>query len=176
MLAAELEKEEVVDVNYYEWDEWLDYYYEDFYYAVEEIVEEGIDFEAPPEELQQQLEEVEPILGPMCVNNMKNQIYMQFVCDEEDDIKEKQQISVSVAFLAFFIGVTFARTMSYLNERMHLDNEEWDIKNTTVGDYSVEVTISPMHWYIWRNKTFDENESRSFKEHFKNELIEHMKK
>ena len=86
----------------------------------------------------------------MCVNNMKNQIYMQYVCDEEDTIKEKQLIGLSIAFLAMLMSFGFILAMNYLKDKMHLDNEEWDIENTTLADYSVEITISEEHWHKWK--------------------------
>jgi len=72
------------------------------------------------------------------------------------------------------MSLTFIIVMRYLADRMHLDNEEWDIENTTLGDYSVEVTITFDHWQRW--ETMRVKPTNSFKEYFKNSLLNHLKK
>ena len=59
---------------------------------------------------------------------------------------------------------------------MLLDNEEWDIQNATIADYSIEIKITPQHWFLWKNYQLENNEEKSFKEYFKKQLLNHLKK
>ena len=58
------------------------------------------------------------------------------------EIEDKQLVAVRAGCVGMFMSTSFILVMKYLYQRAHIDDEEWDIKNTTLGDFSVEITIT----------------------------------
>jgi len=61
----------------------------------------------------------------------------------------KQIIVVTAACIAMFVSMTYILGMKYLMKKNVIDDELWDIQNTTLSDYSVEIFLNQNHWMNW---------------------------
>ena len=107
-------------------------------------------------------------MDEFCVSGY-SQIYIQYMCDS-DEIKHKQQVKgLYVTMTAIISCFLFLYCVYYLRIISEIEVKSYDIKKTTVDDFSVRIEFTEKMWEKWLKYEFRRT-NPSFKKYFIDQL------
>jgi hypothetical protein len=76
-------------------------------------------------------------------------MFIQYKCDKGELLRTQHHQGLVIAAIGLIICWAYSYTIYYLDKSSTLDFKKWDVKTTTISDFTVQITITRMVWAKW---------------------------